>query len=275
MKTFIFGDIEGNETIYENTIKCISNNLDNNRFIFLGDIYNFENSTESIKMIENIISYFYQPQKVIFEHDEPVNVIRLFRSIWKSKNLKCCQTNYKQYWKSRPKNNLPNNSSDFKCLFIYGNKEVEFLYDIVNSKKVSKIVDENNEIKFSVLTKYLDTQEKNEKEITRIYSINELNVMYNYLSNCYNYYIENNILYTHCYFNNVKFDDIKVVVSGHNKGYGRFIDTRYENLIVYIVDLTFHNEQLNNYITCDDNYNFELFNDMLLPKGLSSVSFYM
>lgn len=270
METFIFGDIEGNENIYNNTIKCINENFNDSKFIFLGDIYNFEKSAESLKMIKNIISYFYSIEEVINKNSEPLDVIRLFRTVWKRKNLKCCKTKYKQYWKFKPFNNIPNDYSDFKGLFIYGNKEVEFIYDIVNSKKISKSTN-NNDVSFSILSEYFDTQEKVEKIITRIYTHEDLNIMYNYLNHCCNYYITGNVLYTHCYFNNEKFDDINVVVSGHNKGYGKFIDKKYNGLTVYIIDLTSSGVNYNNYISCDNDFNFKLFNNPILPKGLESI----
>lgn len=270
MDTYIFGDIEGNVEIYGNTVECIQKNWESGKFIFLGDIYTSENLQTSIDMVKNLTSYFFQHENVITNDSEPLYIIRVFRKIWKDKGLKSYNTTYRQYWRSVPKKEkqLENN---FKYKFIFGNKEIEFLSDLLNSKNISKIKYINDEVYFHVPIKYLNTKTKNEEETTRIYSCNQLNIMYNYLSNCHNYFIEHKTLYTHCYFNCNKIKDIEIVVAGHNKGYGKFRDARYEKKItIYIVDLTSRWKNLNNYIRCKNN-EFQLFNEEMLPEGLTTI----
>lgn len=269
MDTYIFGDIEGNVEIYGNTVECIQKNWESGKFIFLGDIYTSENLQTSIDMVKNLTSYFFQHENVITNDSEPLYIIRVFRKIWKDKGLKSYNTTYRQYWRSVPKKEkqLENN---FKYKFIFGNKEIEFLSDLLNSKNISKIKYINDEAYFHVPIKYLNTKTKNEEETTRIYSCNQLNIMYNYLSNCHNYFIEHKTLYTHCYFNCNKIKDIENVVAGHNKGYGKFRDARYEKITIYIVDLTSRWKNLNNYIRCKNN-EFQLFNEEMLPEGLTTI----
>lgn len=277
MKTYIFGDIEGKENLYYNTIDCISNNINNNnRFIFLGDIYNFKNSDESINMIHTITSFFFNEENVITEDMEPIELIHTYRKLWREKNLKACQTEYKQYWRTKPRNNLPNNISSSNHIFILGNKEVEFVGDIVNSKLITKLSTKEGYV-FSVLVEYYDTQKNKNERLIRTYTPSQLNTMYNYISNCYNYYIEDGVLYTHCYFNNVKFDNVNVVVSGHNKAYGKFRDERYNGLTIYIIDLTFsYSRQLKNYvIRNEEDDSFQLMNKEIRPKHLISISSYV
>ena len=272
MDTYIFGDIEGNVEIFKNTINCISRNLVNGKFIFLGDIYTSENLRVSIDMVKKLTSYFFQHEDIITNDSEPLDIIRVFRKIWKDKGLKSYNTTYKQYWRSVPKKGkeLENN---FKYKFIFGNKEIEFLSDILNSKNISKIKqkDKNDDdTYFHIPIKYLNTKTKNEEEVTRLYSCSQLNIMYNYLSNCHNYFIEHKTLYTHCYFNCNKIKNIENVVAGHNKGYGKFRDSRYEKMTIYIVDLTSKWENLNNYIRYKNN-EFQLFNEEILPEGLTTI----
>lgn len=296
MKTFIFGDIEGDIKPYQSTIECLTKHFNNNRFIFLGDIYDFEKSDASIGMIENILSYFFpiKEDAIInyvnmmnkernetsfsptFDNEEitmktldSIHIIRLFRKLWKEKSLKSCQTkqNKQQYWKSLPKNDAP---KYFKYLFIFGNKEVEFIYDLINSKKITKITKGNGETRFMVSVDYFDSRTNEHKETIRVYTYHQLNIMFNYLSCCFNYYLDGTTLYTHCYVNHTKFSKIDIVVSGHNKGYGKFIDTKYNDVIIYLVDLSGNNENINNYII-QRNGQFQLFNDNINPKGLTTV----
>lgn len=266
---YIFGDIEGNVEIYGNTVECIQKNWANGKFIFLGDIYTSENLHTSIDMVKNLTTYFFQHEDIITNDSEPLDIIRLFRKIWKDKGLKSYNTTHRQYWRSIPKKEKQL-ENEFKYKFIFGNKEIEFLFDILNSKNISKIKCENDEAYFHIPIKYLNTKTKNEEETTRIYSCNQLNIMYNYLSNCNNYFIDHKTLYTHCYFNCNKMKDIENVVAGHNKGYGKFRDTKYEKITVYIVDLTSRWKNLNNYIIWKNN-EFQLFNEEMLPEGLSTI----
>lgn len=281
METYIFGDIEGNVEIFKNTNKCILKNWNNAKFIFLGDIYTPENLQASICMVKLLLSYFYKPKNFITNDSEPLDVIRIFRKLWKDKGLKSYSTKYKQYWRSVPKKEKILNSGgdgncdgdgddNFKCRFIFGNKEIEFLYDILNSKNITKLKYTNGNTYFHVPVKYLNTKTKNEEDVIRIYSYDQLNIMYNYLSNCHNYLIENRTLYIHCYFNCSKINDVDNVIAGHNKGYGKFKDSRYEKIAIYIIDLTSKREKLNNYILCA-NGKFQLFNKEILPEGLSYI----
>ena len=87
MTVYIFGDIEGNVEIFKNTISCISKNFIDGKFIFLGDIYTSENIHTSINMIKSLTSYFIKHENAITNDSEPLDVIRLFRKIWKDKGL--------------------------------------------------------------------------------------------------------------------------------------------------------------------------------------------
>lgn len=397
--TYIFGDIEGNKDIYKNTVRCICDNLDNGKFIFLGDIYEHDN-TDSIAMIEKLTSIFYDQKEIIKNETSADEVKELFENLWKSKELNCYGDKHLNIWRNLPKQSddetmtmnkeTPN---DLEYKFLFGNKEVEFVYDLITAKKITrcelkidKIESREDSNKSSIITKYHakflhekdEKDEKNEKKTNivdkqvnekskpiklitpnsngsgftsislnipqtenkvdtqidetgdskyscldvmktlkdaseacmikdpiksskiyviyeiratyhnahtgeeedcyRLFTRSQLNIMYNYLMNCYNYYIDNDTLYTHCYFNFDKFANYKYnlrkIVCGHNKGYGIFGDYKFRGLTIYMVDITTSKPKqsktlMNNYIIKNGN-NFELANKFTFP-GLRGI----
>ena len=307
--TYIFGDIEGNIEIYKNTIDCINKTWDNGRYIFLGDIYNPNNINDSIDIINSLSTYFWTNSNYINNDSNPLDIIRLFRKLWKEKGLKNYNTRYKQFWKSIPKDtsihrtynnstvntddydlkhniNIINNNStsninrtneykhnfnNFKYKFLFGNKEIEFISDLLASKNITKVnINDTNISYYNIPVKYINNKTKEEEEIMRTYTCVQLNILYNYLLRCTNYYIENGVLYTHCYFNCKLIKNINTVVSGHNKGYGKFKDSRYANITVYIIDITDDWNNMNNYMIYK-NSTFKLLNNEVLPSGLTTL----
>lgn len=387
--TYIFGDIEGNQDIYKNTVRCICDNLDNGKFIFLGDIYEHDN-TDSIAMIETLTSIFYDQKEIIKNETSADEVKELFENLWKNKGLNCYGDKYLNIWRNFPKQSYDETitmnketPNDLEYKFLFGNKEVEFVYDLITAKKITrcelkidKIESRENSNKSSVITKYhakflhksnekktnivdksvnedskpikLITPNSNgtgyttislnvpqlnsqadsqldskyncldvmktlkdasevcmtkdpiksskiyviyeirttyhnahtgeEEDCYRLFTRSQLNIMYNYLMNCYNYYIDNDTLYTHCYFNFDKFTNYKhslrKIVCGHNKGYGIFGDYKFRGLMIYMVDTTTSNPKqsktsMNNYIIKHGN-NFELTNKFISP-GLRGI----
>ena len=288
---YIFGDIEGNKEIYNNTLECIKHNWKTSRFIFLGDIYSSRNMKDSIDIIKSLGSHFWVNEEVITKRSEPIDVLRLFRRLWKDKDLKCINPKYRQFWKYVPKltntsnttlaNINPNVRSNayHKCKFLFGNKEIEFLSDIINSKNITKHVratnaaDNTSTVYFNIPVTFVNNKTKLEETVVNVYTYSQLNVMYNYLKQCEHYYVENGILYTHCYFNCNMIDGINAVVAGHNKGYGKFKDIKYNNIDIYLIDITSNWTGKNNFMMYTDN-SIVQFNNESFPDGLYTLRHY-
>lgn len=300
---FIFGDIEGNMEIYNNTLECIKRNWDTSRFMFLGDIYSARNVNDSINIIKSLSSYFWDNEEVITKHSDPIEVLRLFQTLWKDKDMKCINSKYRQFWRHVPKasklsttlnkrnhfnydrvtgnitDNLSGNSKDsnstmhFKYKFLFGNKEIEFLSDIISSKNITKFTTNTHGTQttyFNIPITYFNNNTKLEETTVNVYSYSQLNVMYNYLAHCEHYHVENNILYTHCYFNCNMIEGINKVVAGHNKGYGKFSDVKYNGMEIYLIDLTSNWNGKNNYMLYT-NKSFIHYNDEYFPDGLNTL----
>ena len=277
-KTFIFGDIDGRNDIYQSTINCIKRNrYKRSKFVFLGDIYDYNKSDESITMIKNIMNEFSIPiHDDIRETERGVvkDIIHPFRQLRNSHGVNSYQEFRIQYWKNTiPKNDYTHIKKHQNYKFLFGNKEIALIRDIANSPNVRKVVNENGEVVY-VINSYYDTK-PNDKEarvhVSRTYTLEQLNILYNYLKRCANYYFnEDGILFTHCYFNNIKFGNIKVVVSGHSRGYGKFTDIRYQGLVIYLGDLSGSNGNVNNYITYQ-NKKFKLYNPTIAPRNVRDL----
>ena len=271
MNTYVFGDIEGMDNAYESTNRCIeetsTDSSQNCRYIFLGDIYTADNIDKSIDMVEHYTRKFFQFDSVINDNSSIVEIIRLFRKIWKQKNLKTYNKSHIQYWKSAPKADADTYLYDFKAKFLFGNKEIEFLYDMITSKNITKdLIDSNYYLTIPV--SYFNPQTQKHISTIRKYSMKQLNVMYNYLTHCCNYYLENSILFTHCFSNYKKMEGTNIinsVVAGHNKCYGKFVDYKSPSIDIYIVDITYSdNKELNNYMSFTSEYKMNLFNETKL-----------
>ena len=260
-KTFIFGDIEDRETLFSSVIQTIILNPNSN-FIFLGDIYDYMMPYKSISNIEKILNVLKIPLIQQFdESSKEIDIIRAFRKLWKTKQLKSYNKFNIQFLHSKPKQEKPFYDNR---IFIMGNKEVIFIQEIIECNHISKL--SNNS--FLVPTDYKG------KNITRHtdyhFTFHQLNVMLTYLSLCNNYIIQDDILYIHCYINYKHFEDIEGishVVSGHSKGYGHFKDENFPNIDIFMCDLTNSEcKELINYILKDENNIIYKFNNPIKPR---------
>ena len=116
--TYIFGDIEGDETLFNSTLSTISSNFSNpsSKFIFLGDLYDYAKPTETINMIEKLLNALHIPILKTFNNSSrELDVIRAFRKLWKQKQMKAYSKYNIQYLHAKLK---PEKIPDFKTLFI-------------------------------------------------------------------------------------------------------------------------------------------------------------
>ena len=89
-KTFIFGDIEGNKKLFNSTIETLTDNIidENCKFIFLGDLYDYDKPNETISMINDIMNMLNIPIINVFnELTREIDIIRSFRKLWKNKQM--------------------------------------------------------------------------------------------------------------------------------------------------------------------------------------------
>ena len=229
--TYIFGDIEGNITLFESTINTIESHP-LSRFIFLGDIYDYKNTEISIQHIQIILTSLGASLLFPFTSLSTVqDVQQRFKRLFMKKQLYCYKTAHPQYLTSVPKE--PRSINGKRFIFLFGNKETAFCLDVAYKGTIAKI----NKHTWSMSVTF------------------EWNVMYTYLMLCHNYYIDgHNNLFIHCYLNYKLFRPLKthsVVVSGHSKAYGMFRDDEFPETMIYINDLTklSTSSSINNYMT--------------------------
>lgn len=268
MSTYrVFGDIEGNMEIFES----IKRELNTNQcFIFLGDIFSIKNINSSIIIIKYLMNYFEFKIKEYFDDNTDSKIIKhKIHQLKSKKSIESYNPNYSQFWLSIPKEN---DSYDKKCIFLFGNKEIEFICEIIRSSSIT--VDNNKNV--IINSKFFDKCSQNTKSSTMKITLHQLNVLYNYLNLCHHYYIYNNTIYIHCYFNFCKLrsnKDIKNIVCGHNKGYGKFYDHKFDNINIFMVDFTEYNKTIpeNVSIIVNDKSIIIDYNNLRIPKKLYSL----
>jgi len=274
-KTYIFGDIEGNNKLFHSTLNIIheTKNNDNINYIFLGDLYDYNSPSESIAIIEKIMSELNIPINPTFNNEtKEIDVIRSFRKLWKLKQMKCYSKFNIQYIHSKLK---PETIPNSKYLFILGNKEIIFVQEIITSEHITKSSDSVFNVPADYKYKHKKPGRADVKHTEYKFTIHQLNTLYSFIMLCNNYAIINKTLFIHCYINYKTFNDnikqkIKYVISGHSKGYGHFIDSEFKGVEIYIVDLTNqetnNEEEINNYITLTSSGVNYSFNNIIKPK---------
>ena len=303
MTIYAFGDIEGDHDIFESTITSLDHITTTDpsaRVIFLGDIYTHvidknitDNDNGSIAMIEAIYTRFEPLRDIVNDDTTPIDIARIFRKLWKDKQLQIYSKTCRQIWRRRPKIPPEGYPRDFSVIYLFGNKEVEFITDVSKSRNIESSYDDRlGTTLFAIPTEYFDKRLHSVRRSNNVYTAHQLNVMCNYLSRCVHTHVEDAIAYMHCYFNGNMLDGVKAVVSGHCKGYGKFIDVcrSYE---VYIVDLTrlhldvekmdeddaelyrsnddVDRKGLNNYMSIGVDGMVKTYNDELYPFGLKDT----
>ena len=231
--TYIFGDIEGSEPLFDSTLKTIEANISNDdvKFIFLGDLYDYDKPNETIAMIDKIMKQLNIPIPEIFSAEtKEIEIIRVFRKLWKLKQMKHYNKFNIQYLRCKLK---PEQIQPFKHIFIIGNKEVIFVQEIITCEHISKLPDNSFSIpadyKFKRVKEGCDPVKHTNYNLT----YEELNIMHAYISNCVNLALIDETLYIHCYINYKYFKDVlnvNRIISGHSKGYGKFVDSEFPGI---------------------------------------------
>ena len=266
-RCYLFGDIEGQDNIFNSTIEIINKTINNvnTSYVFLGDIYDYAKPHESINMVKQILTLMDINIVQMFNKDtKEIDVIRAYRKLWKLKQLKSYSKYNIQYLHSKPKRTSINNP---RCLFIMGNKEVIFVQEIITSERITKINDE-----FIVPADYKRKHKKpgqdDIKHTDYHFTTDEFNIMYTYITCCNNYAIIDSTLFIHCYINYKMFNDMKYidrVISGHSKGYGKFIDDTFNDITIYIIDLTGIDYNVSNYMIMNSKTIVHDLNDNFKP----------
>lgn len=265
-KYFIFGDIEENEYVLNDVFECIEKNK-NASFIFLGDIYTPKSSKKSIQNISKIFDildiacYDYIGELIDKNNKYKTlsNIRHIFNRLYICLNLniynkvnKIKQT-YEIYDTIQKCDNVANSFT-----FLIGNKEIDLIHDMMNFDYGT--INEKEQIIKTVFSYYF----KGSRHTNEFYfTYDEMNVLINYLVLCKNYVIINNILLSHMYANaktlltyfNVS-DNIKYVISGHNRCFGIYYDVYNTNVDIYMLDLThedYETVNVKNYLTIYKN----------------------
>lgn len=278
----IYGDIEGNPSLSRIVLDSLSDSV-TNQMIFLGDLFDARCVDVSLDLIERIMTHFDIPITTRFTSDNVLDTLKYeCNSIRSCKGLDKYADGKYNKWKSLPheRNYSYKSFPNAKCIFIMGNKEAIMPETLHNSDAIL-LNEEGTHVTFHY--KYIARNPDNYKEFIRVptilvLSIHQLNVLFAYMHECHNYIVMDNILYIHCYLN-ARFVRCKYtsIICGHNKGYGKFEDSKCKNKVIYMNDFTVVddiNAEINGpiHITVN-NGNIELgFTNKSLPNGLYSLA---
>lgn len=289
-KRMIFGDIEGFSGLTQQVINALIDS-NNNRMIFLGDLFDTKRIDPCLELIEQIMTRFnieinfnrFTVDNVLNQLKYECNYLRSQKALDKYVGLRYSS------WKNIPneRNYDVMNCDSQRCIFIMGNKEALFPNAILGDSSVTLNDDESVSIDYVFMTRRRSDRYRLIRHSFIItLSIRQLNVLFAYLNECHNYVIMNNILYIHNIYN-AKFIPNELyhsIVCGHNKGYGKFIDEFYPDKLIYmndfterdVEDVTIVNDPIHMSMIIDesiDNYaHIELgFDVRKYPEGLHSV----
>lgn len=237
MQTVVIGDIEADMSIFAHTINILRETNPQTRVVFLGDIiraFNAESTTTSINIIRNIFNVLDISVNEAFTPDNVTDLLyikEVYDEMYINNEFHVVNMKTPQYWHGKPHCSTP---SDQRIVFLAGNQELEFVFDIVNATSVRYCV-EADTIRLS--TRYYDVYQKRSMIKVMQMSLNDFNVLTTYVSLLTLYFIDDYArLFIHNFVNasyvKRKFVDI---VCGHNKGVGRF---EYTRGVVYMLDLT-------------------------------------
>lgn len=120
-------------------------------------------------------------------------------------------------------------------IFLFGNKDVYFMLQM--KRPITFVTTDDHKL---IVTYHSFRHHDNGELKTNTYTAHELNVMHTYLSNCRHYYVDDNVLYIHCYGNARKVRSLTFnkIVCGHNKGFGFFHDDDYTDKHIFMLDYT-------------------------------------
>lgn len=258
-RTFVFGDIEDNEIAFNDVIECICSQPISTRYIFLGDIYTPKSPSLSIEHIARIMWELGIPIQQLINIDADAYtscemIKRAFSELRASKQVDIYTVNNKFRTGTVPnkngiipndevenmiKNELSYSSTESRVRFLLGNKEVDILKDLSNITNANII---NN--RFIGHFIYYKKHVRNESFLN--FSIEELNILLNYLSLCHHFYYDAAhipTMYQHIYTNARAiskysfFPKISRIVAGHNRCFGRYKDSNL-HAEIYMLDIT-------------------------------------
>lgn len=245
MTILVFGDIEGEQYIWRQVTRNLIVNMGNPniKYIFLGDIYSHERSRESIDMIKLLISDDNNNvPNIITPNMDKNEIMKMFKKLYVSRSMYVCKKGAMHMWKEKPRTKVKtiNNMN-----FIYGNKEIEFILDIISSKDIQ--YDVHKQL-YSFTAEYTP-RDQTDKILQLVeFTAEQLNIMYVYLSRCVHYIISDDTLFTHFYLNGTFFKkNVLNIVSGHNKCYGKYISKKLPRINIYLIDHTICSETREDY----------------------------
>ena len=257
----VYGDIEGEKALFNNVVNDLEQWKDNitnsisNHIVFLGDLFSMHHIDESIKSIEYLLNYFEIPIKSHITPGSNSNYIySLFDKLYETKEIYKYKDKYPQFLSSNPTVNTCKKPIS-PVVFIFGNKEVEFMkmmkYSIRNTHDLNKQTYNGLNIRSNFIKDIRSTE-----PMHAFMTYEQLNILYNYLEQCIHYILDDKFLYIHCYMNFIRLPiegkkEVKNIICGHNKGFGIFHEERkgeYMNCNIYMNDLTKYDKQIPNCI---------------------------
>lgn len=277
----VFGDSEGIRSLFVN-------NCPERRIIKLGDVYHHDLPHDSIDSARCILAINGIKAESRFKRGLTLaSLVSTWTTLFKSKriselymlpkfiNIKRGQSMLPIYsnrgktmtrkvntWVvSQRKQEVPEGN----VICILGNNDIEFAHMFTNASNIVAIT--NDSVQLHMVDLRGHTRE-------HTFTFEELDVMYAYINNAIHYYSEDGVLYIHCFANArslVHEFDFNVVVSGHHKGYGIFMDAHTSTTIpIVMVDYTClkDSSQVVPYIDVD-NGRIKLYNPVFIQPCLA------
>lgn len=244
-KIIVIGDIEGNAD-------CLSDAIATTRIrgstpvIFLGDIYAPRDRDRSTEWIEQILKVSGIPITAYVKdgHDMVNRIRKAFESCF-------IQTGCDVYTSmNRFKGNVdvPINVVDDDFIFLFGNKEVDFLRDVSTTRQANYV-----DGVFHCVFSYKCKEKKTDEPITL--TLHQVNVLLSYLHQCRHVLIWHNVMLTHMYLNarhlirhnrdiekclkpNPRILGVQHVITGHNRCYGTYYDHTLPGISLHLLDVS-------------------------------------
>lgn len=266
IRTFVFGDIEDNEEAFNDVLECIRAQNIYTNCIFLGDIYAPKTPTRAVEHIRlllwelNIelhpfINVHFNETESSLVYAFCDDVKRKFNELRARQRVDIYTLNNKfrtgttpnkfglipnEEVKSMVAENFASSRRQMHVRFLLGNKEVDILKDLSNVSECN-IIDGKFEAKFIYYRKHV----KHESMLS--FTLEELNILFNYLSICTHFFYHEGTLYQHIYANARTISHmegappISRIISGHNRCFGYYKDNNIK-ADIYMLDMT-HEEQ--------------------------------
>lgn len=288
---FVVGDIEEKHNLFKDAINCIIKaRALKIPVIFLGDILDRNNLKRSVKNISKILSLYGVPITNYLSSSSTIDdVRRCFEIIYSSKLISAYKTKNKLFKKSDDSHFLSSFleregydlSSQKKpmYLFIFGNKEIDFIKDMA-SLKMGLINNDTFSSSFTYSFQSSLNSSINFSSSKISLKLSDLNTLIAYFNLSRSFVLAGDFLLTHIYHNalilrtlvfQIHRRKINNLICGHHRCFGQYFDPKFKSINrIFILDISSERDdiQLKNFIKVSSNGDVNFFTDNPLIKKI-------